>query len=317
MEPIETRQAAPVHVTRGGPRVLVAIPCYNEELAIAGVVLRAKRFADEVLVIDDGSKDQTVALATMAGATVLQNPGNKGKGYGVRRAFQHAHDGGYDALVLLDGDGQHDPDEIPLLLDPILKGEKDVALGFRFGDKTEMPMWRRVGKRVLDYATAAGGAGVVTDSQCGYRAFGRRAIAEMTAKLQGDGFSIESEQLVVMKDASLSFENVRIHCKYDGIDGSTKGPVEHAVGVLTSIFDMMTSKHPMRFIAFPSAAILLAGVALGITTIRHYNNTHSFLIAYALGSATLAILGTMGILVAIMLKMISHMERRIAKRVPR
>ncbi|MEA3202045.1 MAG: hypothetical protein QOE90_3473 [Thermoplasmata archaeon] len=314
MERIDAKGKVPVNV-RTGPRVLVAIPCYNEELAIAGVVLRSKRHAEEVLVIDDGSKDQTVEVATMAGATVTKNPGNKGKGYGVRRAFQHAHDGGFDALVLIDGDGQHDPDEIPLLLAPILQADKEVALGFRAGDKTEMPAWRRVGKRVLDYATAAGGAGIVTDSQCGYRAFGKRAIAEMNEKLSGDGFSIESEQLVVMKDAGLSFENVEIHCKYEGIDGSTKGPVEHAVGVLTSIFDMMTSKHPMRFIAFPSAVLLVGAVWMGIHTLQLYNQTHFFAVAYALGSATLAILGAMGILVAIMLKMMTHMERRIKKAV--
>jgi glycosyltransferase involved in cell wall biosynthesis len=313
MERVEPQQPIAVNV-RAGPRVLVAIPCYNEELAIAGVVLRSKRFAEEVLVIDDGSKDQTVDVATMAGATVLRNPGNKGKGYGVRRAFQHAHDGGFDALVLIDGDGQHDPDEIPLLLGPILKAQKDVSLGFRAGEKTEMPMWRRMGKRVLDYATAAGGGGVVTDSQCGYRAFGRKAITEMATKLSGDGFSIESEQLVVMNDAKLSFENVEIHCKYEGIDGSTKGPVEHAVGVLNSIFEMVTTKHPMRFIALPSGLLLFGAIALGIHTLRYYNTNHSFLVAYALGSATLAIIGVVGILFAIMLKMVSHVERRIAKR---
>lgn len=313
MERVESSQPVAVNV-RHGPRVLVAVPCYNEELAIAGVVLRSKRFAEEVLVIDDGSKDQTVAVAHMAGATVLQNPGNKGKGYGVRRAFQHALDGGFDALVLLDGDGQHDPDEIPLLLAPILQADKDIALGFRAGEKTEMPMWRRAGKRVLDYATAASAGGVVTDSQCGYRAFGRKAIAEMSAKLSGDGFSIESEQLSVMSSAGLTYANVEIHCKYEGIDGSTKGPVEHALGVLNSIFEMVTTRHPMRFIALPSGIVLFAAVAMGIYTLRHYNETHSFLLSYALGSATLAIIGVVGILFAIMLKMVSHVEKRLARK---
>jgi glycosyltransferase involved in cell wall biosynthesis len=295
-------------------RVLVAIPCYNEELAIAGVVLRARKHADDVLVIDDGSKDRTAEVARLAGATVLVNEKNSGKGHGVRRAFRHAYDGGYDALVLLDGDGQHDPDEIPQMLEPIVGrngSSVDIALGFRFGDSTEMPVWRRVGKRVLDYATAASGAGVVTDSQCGYRAFNRKAITAMTDRLGGDGFSIESEQLVVAKDVGLTHDNVRISCRYDGIDGSTKGPIEHALGVLQSMFDMVTTKHPMRFLAFPGALLLLGAVWTGIHTLQYYNTTKVFLIAYALGSATLAILGAMSILVAVMLKMMSHMERRI------
>jgi hypothetical protein len=104
-----------------------------------------------------------------------------------------------------------------------------------------------------------------------------------------------------------------LSCKYDGIDGSTKGPIAHAASVLQSMFDMVATRHPMGFLAFPGVLALLTAAWLGIHTFQYYNDTRTFLVAYALASATLAILGTMGILVALLLKMMTHVEKRIAK----
>lgn len=314
MNPVQSRSSSFVAVTATSARTLVAIPCYNEELAIGSMVLRARQHADRVLVVDDGSRDRTAAIARAAGAEVIVHEKNQGKGAAIRNAFRYARDQGFQAMVLMDGDGQHDPDEIPLLLEPVAgrNGHSvDVALGFRFGQSTEMPAWRRVGKRVLDYATAAGGAGVVTDSQCGYRAFGRRAIEEMAARLESDGFGVESEQLVYVKQAGLTTENVHITCKYDGIDGSTKGPIQHAVGVLSSLLEMVTSRRPLLFIGLPSVALLVWATALAIHTLQYYNRTTNFSIPYALGTATVALLGAFGLLTALVLNLVGTLERRM------
>lgn len=260
MEPLEKMRT---RLVVGAPRVLVAVPCYNEEDTIAEVVRQAREFADEVLVINDGSKDRTAEVAEAAGATVSHNPGNKGKGYGVRRAFEYAYEGDFDALVLMDGDLQHDPAEIPALLAPVLRKEDpaDVGLGFRFGELTEMPLWRKAGKRVLDYATAIMGAGIVTDSQCGYRAFGKRAIVEMQ-QLSGEGFVIESEQLVIARRSKLRLENVRIVCRYEGLDGSTQHPVRHAAGVLWGLTKLSFGRQRVLRHTTLAAMLLIAGVSL-------------------------------------------------------
>lgn len=317
--PAEEKARAPNAAEPGATspsRIVVAIPCYNEELAVAGIVLRARQHADEVLVIDDGSTDQTGAAAALAGATVLRNPGNRGKGYSIQRAFRYARDEGFDALVLLDGDGQHAPEEIPLLLAPILAptGAVDMSLGFRFGANTEMPLWRRVGKRALDYATAVGGAGVVTDSQCGYRAFGRRAIHELADRLRDDGFGIESEQLVHARDASLTFENVPITCRYEGLDTSSKGPVAHAMGVVASIIEMVTMRHPLLFLGVPSLLLLTGSAALLVLAVKMYGLYGSLSVPTVLGSATLAIIGTFGAMSALMFNLFSAFEARLRAR---
>ncbi len=114
------------------PYVIVAIPAFNEEIAIGSVVLRSKKYADEVIVIDDGSKDQTAEIATMAGAKVLPHLNNGGKGAAIKDAFAYAKKANADVLILIDGDGQHNPDEIPVLLAPIFKGDADIVNGSRF-----------------------------------------------------------------------------------------------------------------------------------------------------------------------------------------
>src|SRR5215211_6091549 len=101
-----------------GSKIVVGIPAYNEERAIAGVVARALPHAAEVVVVDDGSADQTALRALKAGAVVIRHSMNSGKGAAVVALFQYAIDHMADVLVLIDGDGQHDPDEIPTVVAP-------------------------------------------------------------------------------------------------------------------------------------------------------------------------------------------------------
>ena len=100
-------------------KTLAAIPCHNKGLAIGSVVSKARKYVDEVLVVDDGSTDDTVEVARAAGAVVVSHEVNKGKGSAVRTSPGYAAKHGFDAFVLLDGHGQHDPGEIPGLLEPI------------------------------------------------------------------------------------------------------------------------------------------------------------------------------------------------------
>jgi glycosyltransferase involved in cell wall biosynthesis len=296
---------------------LVAIPCFNEELAIGTCVLLARQHADTVLVIDDGSSDRTSDVARAAGATVIRHAVNSGKGAAVRTAFDYAFEHGFEAMVMMDGDGQHNPAEIPSLFAPVLATDatrKDMALGFRFGDKTEMPGWRRVGKRVLDYATAAGGAGVVTDSQCGYRAYSRRAIEAFSERLKNEGFGTESEQLVIAREAKLTFQNVPISCAYDDIDGSTKGPIQHGIEVLSNIVHMFTMRRPLLSIGLPSLLVFVAAVAIAYKAFEFYATTRIFPTASALTAATLGILATFGLFSSLILNFMARLERTIEKR---
>ena len=114
------------------PLVVVGIPAYNEEKTIARVVLEAQKYADVVVVCDDGSADLTKQIAERLGADVVRHEQNSGYGAAIQTLFKRAKELRADVLVTLDGDGQHDPEEIPQLITPILTGNAEVVLGSRF-----------------------------------------------------------------------------------------------------------------------------------------------------------------------------------------
>src|SRR5438552_2828000 len=225
--PAVLRQAFP------DSKILVAIPAFNEGPTIGSVVLKARQFASEVVVVDDGSSDDTAETAALAGAHVIQHARNLGKGLAIRSAWLYAREQVPEAFVLLDGDLQHDPNDIPRLVEPILSGNTDLVLGVRWGKTSRMPMYRRIGKRALDYATAAATKnGLLTDSQSGFRAFSNQALESLEPT--EDGLSIESQLLLEAQELSLRIAEVQIDSRYD-LDGSTLSAGKHGTSVLGRI----------------------------------------------------------------------------------
>lgn len=168
------------------PRVrrgLVVIPARNEEQNVGAVIDGVPRVACgvelEVLVVDDGSRDATAAIARAHGARVLSHHQGRGLGAALRSGLQAARDGDYDVCVYLDGDGEYDPREIPRLLEPIVRGRADYVVGSRFLGKRSGMSWHRALANRLGSALLGMllGGRVVTDGQSGFRAFSRRALA--------------------------------------------------------------------------------------------------------------------------------------------
>ncbi len=287
-------------------RSLVIVPCFNEEITIASIVLKTKRHVDTVLVVDDGSSDSTVELAKEAGAVVLIHLKNKGKGAALKTGFKYALENKFDYIVTIDGDGQHNPDEIPLLLAAMKQNGHDIVIGTRFGPSTEMPSWRKVGKRVLDYATSFGSGGQVTDSQSGFRGFNKKAVESLVTRLNGSAFSAESEQLIKAHDLGLKVGNTRVACKYNGLETSTKSPASHGVSVLSYIIWMVAEKRPLLFIGVPGFILVIVGLFFGILTLQVYNQTHIFPISYAILVSILMIIGVLAMFIGLMLNVLPN-----------
>jgi len=179
--------------TREGARTLkvACIPAYNEERTIGRVILLSQRHVDHVLVCDDGSDDMTGDLAEKMGAKVIRHSANMGKGEALRSLFAAVRKMNAEIMVTIDGDGQHNPDEIPRLIAPLEDGQVDVVIGARFHGKNEgIPAYRKIGNRILNAVTLEG----ITDTQSGFRAYGVKAIETLHPAEMGVG--VDSEILM-------------------------------------------------------------------------------------------------------------------------
>lgn len=215
--------------------IIAAIPAYNEAGRIASVVAKAIPLADEVIVIDDGSRDATAAVAAAAGATVIRHERNAGKSAAIMTAFRAGQARRPRALVLLDGDGQHDPGEIPLVAGPVLSGAADLVVGSRYLEvKSPIPRYRTFGQRALNLATWVGSGIWCSDSQCGFRAFGRRAYgAIQLSEASMFGLVAESEMQFEIAARDLRLAEVPVYVRYD--EPARRNPFSHGAAVLLRI----------------------------------------------------------------------------------
>jgi glycosyltransferase involved in cell wall biosynthesis len=184
------------------PRVIAVVPAHDEANAIgpvvAGILALQPRF--DVVVVDDGSTDATAAIASEHGAAVVRLPFNLGIGAAVQTGFQYALAQGYELAVRLDGDGQHDPHELPKLLGPVERGEADIVTGSRFtgdGGRYRPPLARRAGiawfARLVSLLTRQR----VTDTTSGFQALNRKGIELFAGDYPTDYPEVEATLLVL------------------------------------------------------------------------------------------------------------------------
>ena len=278
--------------------VVAGIPAFNEEQTIARVVVRTLKHVDKVLVVDDGSSDDTALIAERLGVEVISHGKNLGKGAALRTCFKWAKSVGAKTLVTLDADGQHDPDEIPKLVDPVLRGEAEVAVGSRRHSEG-MPAFRRFGSRLLDRATGVKVDGTIVDAQSGYRAYSRKALEQVTAAEQGMG--VDSEIIIKVRDAGLRIVEVPITAKYKELKTSTHNPVYHALDVFFSVIKFISIRHPLLFYGGFSAIMFAISIVFGIQTLDLYTRWGRVVTNVALVSIAAAIMAFLSFFTGVIL----------------
>lgn len=172
-------------------KVVAVIPALNEEKRIETVIRGTQKFVDRVIVVDDGSTDGTAALAERLGALVIQHGENCGAGAATMTGIEAARRIGAEVIVTLDADEQHDPCDIPSLLQPILGGSADMVFANRFGRRNHIPLIRRIFNAIGNFVTLLVTGRWVNDSQCGFKAFGPRAVKEARIRMNGYEFCTE------------------------------------------------------------------------------------------------------------------------------
>jgi len=281
---------------RGG--IVALIPAYNEERFIGSVILKARCHAEAVIVVDDGSSDGTPEIAEAAGALVLRHAENRGKGKALTTGFRKARELDPRAVVILDADGQHLPEEMPCVVAPVVSGQADIVVGSRYLNGSDgVPRHRMWGHWVFTHFTNRISGVSVTDSQSGFRAFSPRAIEAIS--FQSNGFSVESEMQFLARECDLRVAEVPITIEYR--EAPKRSVVAHGLMVLNGILQLAGQHRPLLFFSALGMFLLLAGLGWGVAVVHIYRRAQTLAVGYALISTFLATLGALNLLAGIIL----------------
>ena len=194
--------------------IFIVIPTYNEVKTIGPIVNHLRQRDFRVVVVDDGSKDKTIIEANKFGAELILHTKNAGKGRCIREGLEYALENNCDAAITMDGDGQHNLDDIDKFIEEYKKSGADLILGNRLHNPKKMPFIRRCTNLCMSFMISLLITEKVNDTQCGYRLISRKGIEKM--KLNTTKYEIESEMIIEAKRRGLKMSPVNIDSIYEG-----------------------------------------------------------------------------------------------------
>ena len=284
------------------PFVVACIPAQDEERMIAKVVVNAMRYVSKVVVVDDGSSDMTGEIAERLGAEVIRHERRMGYGAALGSLFKKACEISPDVMVTLDADYQHNPDEIPRLVEPIMKEEADIVVGSRFlgaeGVK-DVPRYRKLGIKLITKLVNSASHGEITDAQSGLRAYSRKALQFIVPSEQGMGAS--TEILMKAKEAGLKVKEVPVKVNYDVERPSNLNPFYHGLDVFLSTVKHLSIRHPLLFYGVPGFLALVLGAVFWVWTLETFAATGQVITNIALIAIGATMVGLMLLTTAMLL----------------
>jgi glycosyltransferase involved in cell wall biosynthesis len=264
-------------------RLLVAIPCLNEAATIRALVEDIPRVIQgialvDILVVDDGSTDQTANEAKVGGATVVSHRFNRGVGTAFQSAVAYAVDKRYDVMVNIDGDRQFNPHDIPKLIEPILAGDADMVTASRFIDPSAtpaMPKVKLIGNHMMSYLISRLIGRKFSDVSCGFRCYNRETLLRLN--LHG-AFTYTQETFLEFAAKRIEIKEIPIEVVYfpDRQSRVAGSIVKYALNTAKIIFRGYRDYYPLRFFWGLSAFFALPSLLLAILFFFHYWQTGVF-----------------------------------------
>lgn len=264
--------------------VIAIIPAFNEEDNIVNIINSVKKFVNTVIVIDDGSIDNTYHRAVPTGAKVIRNLQNRGKGFALKRGFQECIRYNPDIVVTIDADGQHNPEEIPQVIKPIKDGIADMVIGSRYNTVSikEIPIIRGVGLSIINILNQLLTRIKVKDTQSGFRAY-NKTILNIISDYESVGYGAEMEQLAQAEQNGLNIMEVPVTIRYKGLNRTSKqNSITHGAHIATTILRIVVEKRPLLFFGLSGIILILLSLIPLVNLLMIFNDTRYFSIPLAL-----------------------------------
>ena len=289
-------------------KITVGIPAYNEQKNIAKIIEQIKEITPSIIVCDDASTDDTNKIAKSLDVEIITHSKNTGYGSAIKDIFIKAREIDSDILVTMDADGQHRIEDLMKIINPIRSDTIDICIGSRFLEKNvaNVPNYRKVGIKVLTKLTNVSLKESITDSQSGFRAYGKKAISGIIPTESGMGISNE----ILLKAASLNLRigEVPITVLYYG-DTSTHNPISHGTSVFVSTLKFISIEHPLQFFVIPGLMSLGIGLSFVLWALQLFSESGLLVTNITLIGIACLIFGAILIVNGINLFSITHLIR--------
>ncbi|MBF0556886.1 MAG: glycosyltransferase family 2 protein, partial [Nitrospirae bacterium] len=287
-------------------KICAAIPAFNAAATVGAVVRGSLKHLSSVYVVDDGSSDDTAEVALAAGAEVIRHAVNMGKGQALRAIFERAAGDGYEAVVTLDADLQHDPCEIPLFLSAHAAHPEDIIVGSRMREKDKIPRDRYNSMHVARFYISLAANQFIEDTQCGFRLYPMSVVKGM--ELTGQRYVTETEALIKAGDSGATVRFVDVRAIY-GNNGSHFRPVMDITAITAYVISYLTikwlkegvsSNKPFTYrrgsvIDAPHRSNTVSFIYQLITVLTALPITVFFLIEFMLGKGNFAAIRKLGV----------------------
>ena len=293
--------------------VLVCIPAYNAESTISEAVKRCQKFADLVLVINDGSSDKTEFLAKEVGADVVTHKRNRGYGAAIKTGLIEGLKRNARVTITFDADLQHDENDIPKLIKPIMDNSTDIVIGSRFiQNDDDVKTYRKFGIKIITTLVNSFMNNHISDAESGLRAYSLDSLKELVPLLETEGMGMSSEILLKSAVCKLKiFEIPRKEMYPDGVKTSSKNPLRHGLSVVFTILKLIIETKPLKAFGIPALIFFIASIITSFSVVDYYNAVGRLPLGLTIFTFLLLSTGFFFSLAAMILYVLSRISGRV------
>lgn len=293
--------------------IMVCIPTHNAESTISEVVKRCQEFADVVLVINDGSTDNSESVAREAGAEVLTHKKNLGYGGAIKSGLSEAVKRKVKVAITFDADLQHDPQDLPKIINPILSGSADIVIGSRFLEGNDhVKPYRKFGIKLITKIVNSFSGNNIKDAESGLRSYSLDALKKIVPVLETEGMGMSAEILLKAAVSKLKIIEVpRKELYPENVETSSQNPLRHGLTVVLTIVKLIIETKPLPSFGIPSLIFFFASIISSLSVIDFYNHAGRLPVGMTVFTLLLVSIGFFLLLAAIILYVLSRISSKV------